>query len=78
MSITVRTAAAGDGAILHAMVRELAISHGHEHDFTALPSDYERFLCDPAAVNGALIADKAALRAGAGDEIALLPPVSGG
>ena len=56
MSITVRTAAAGDGAILHAMVRELAISHGHEHDFTALPSDYERFLCDPAAVNGALIA----------------------
>lgn len=31
-----------------------------------------------AAVNGALLADKAALRAGEGDEIALLPPVSGG
>lgn len=30
------------------------------------------------AVNGALLADKAALRAGDGDEIALLPPVSGG
>lgn len=30
------------------------------------------------AVNGALLADKAALQAGAGDEIALLPPVSGG
>jgi molybdopterin synthase sulfur carrier subunit len=30
------------------------------------------------AVNGALLADKAALAAGAGDEIALLPPVSGG
>ncbi len=30
------------------------------------------------AVNGALIADKAAVTAGDGDEIALLPPVSGG
>ena len=30
------------------------------------------------AVNGALLADKAALAAQAGDEIALLPPVSGG
>ncbi|MCL6250653.1 MoaD/ThiS family protein [Altererythrobacter sp. KTW20L] len=30
------------------------------------------------AVNGALLADKAALQARAGDEVALLPPVSGG
>ncbi|MFC3098794.1 MoaD/ThiS family protein [Alteraurantiacibacter palmitatis] len=30
------------------------------------------------AVNGALLADKAALQAGEGDEVALLPPVSGG
>lgn len=30
------------------------------------------------AVNGALLADKAALKATAGDEVALLPPVSGG
>lgn len=30
------------------------------------------------AVNGALLADKAALSAEAGDEVALLPPVSGG
>ncbi|MFN3990004.1 MAG: MoaD/ThiS family protein [Erythrobacter sp.] len=30
------------------------------------------------AVNGALIADKASLAAQAGDEVALLPPVSGG
>lgn len=30
------------------------------------------------AVNGALLADKAALTASDGDEIALLPPVSGG
>ena len=30
------------------------------------------------ALNGALLADKSALQAGEGDEIALLPPVSGG
>lgn len=30
------------------------------------------------ALNGALVADKASLQAGEGDEIALLPPVSGG
>jgi molybdopterin synthase sulfur carrier subunit len=30
------------------------------------------------AVNGELLADKAALSAGDGDEVALLPPVSGG
>lgn len=30
------------------------------------------------AVNGSLLTDKAGLQAGAGDEIALLPPVSGG
>lgn len=30
------------------------------------------------AVNGALLADKSALAAGQGDEIAFLPPVSGG
>lgn len=30
------------------------------------------------AVNGALLADKTTLTAAAGDEVALLPPVSGG
>ena len=30
------------------------------------------------AVNGAVLADKTALRAADGDEVALLPPVSGG
>ena len=30
------------------------------------------------AVNGALLADKTTLDAGEGDEVALLPPVSGG
>lgn len=47
----------------------------------ALPQALAEAAEDPrnrVAVNGALIADKAALQAGAGDEIALLPPVSGG
>jgi len=30
------------------------------------------------AVNGTVLADKSTLRAGDGDEVALLPPVSGG
>lgn len=55
MSISVRAAAAGDGHLLHAMVRELALSHGHAADFTAAPEDYERFLADPQAINGAII-----------------------
>ena len=47
----------------------------------ALPEALAAALSDPrnrVALNGALLADKAALRAGEGDEIALLPPVSGG
>lgn len=47
----------------------------------ALPVALADIIDDPrnrVAVNGALLADKAALQAGAGDEIALLPPVSGG
>ncbi len=47
----------------------------------ALPEALAEAAEDPrnrVAVNGALIADKAALQAGEGDEIALLPPVSGG
>ena len=55
MSISVRAAAAGDGRILHAMVHELARNHGHTADFTAAPEDYERFLADPQAINGAII-----------------------
>ena len=48
---------------------------------SALPEGLAATLDDPrnrVAVNGALLADKTALRAGDGDEIALLPPVSGG
>ena len=47
----------------------------------ALPDALADVLDDPKnriALNGALLADKAALQAGEGDEIALLPPVSGG
>lgn len=46
-----------------------------------LPEPLAEAAQDPrnrVAVNGALLADKAALQAAAGDEIALLPPVSGG
>lgn len=47
----------------------------------ALPEALAAAADDPrnrVAVNGALLADKAALQAAEGDEIALLPPVSGG
>ncbi len=47
----------------------------------ALPAALGEAAQDPrnrVAVNGALLADKAALSAADGDEIALLPPVSGG
>ncbi len=47
----------------------------------ALPSALAEAIEDPRvriAVNGALLANKAKLQANAGDEIALLPPVSGG
>jgi len=47
----------------------------------ALPAPVAQALQGPRtriAVNGALLADKAALAAGEGDEVALLPPVSGG
>ncbi|MBU7581022.1 MAG: MoaD/ThiS family protein [Porphyrobacter sp.] len=47
----------------------------------ALPTPLAEALDDPrvrVAVNGALLPDKMKLQANAGDEIALLPPVSGG
>ncbi len=47
----------------------------------AMPEALAAVLDDPknrAALNGALLADKTLLQAGEGDEIALLPPVSGG
>jgi molybdopterin synthase sulfur carrier subunit len=47
----------------------------------ALPPALAEAVDDPKnriALNGALLADKAGLQAAAGDEIALLPPVSGG
>ncbi|WP_421694752.1 GNAT family N-acetyltransferase [Aestuariivirga sp.] len=56
MTITIRAAAAGDGAILHTMVHALVVHHGYEEGFAATPADYERFLADPHANNGALLA----------------------
>lgn len=57
----------------------------HELDWeglkAALPPALAEAIEDPrvrVAVNGALLPNKAKLQAGAGDEIALLPPVSGG
>ncbi len=47
----------------------------------ALPPALAEAIGDPrnrVALNGALLADKAGLQAGEGDEVALLPPVSGG
>ena len=47
----------------------------------ALPFALAEALEDPrvrVAINGALLPNKMKLQAGAGDEIALLPPVSGG
>jgi GNAT superfamily N-acetyltransferase len=57
MTITIRPAVAGDGPTLIAMVRELAVHHDYEAYFTATPADYERFLADPNAINGAIIAE---------------------
>ncbi len=56
MSLMIRAARAEDGAALHAMVRELAVNHGHETDFTARVEDFEAFLGDPHAINGAYLA----------------------
>lgn len=47
----------------------------------ALPEGLAAAIEDPrvrVAINGALLPNKTRLQAGAGDEIALLPPVSGG
>lgn len=47
----------------------------------ALPSALGEAVEDPrnrVALNGALLADKTQLQAADGDEVALLPPVSGG
>lgn len=56
MSLIIREAGPGDGAVLHAMARELASHHGHAAGFTARPEDFEAFLAAPQPVGGALIA----------------------
>ena len=56
MSIEIRAAAPGDGALLHRVIGELARHHGRAADFTALPEDYERFLVDERDISGAFLA----------------------
>lgn len=53
----------------------LALLEGHLNPAIAAAAGDER---TKLAVNGAVLADKRTLAAGDGDEIALLPPVSGG
>lgn len=55
MSLVIREAVPGDGAILHAMSRELASHHGVP--FSAGAEDFESFLASPQPVGGALIAE---------------------
>lgn len=55
MSLVIRDAVPGDGAILHGMARELAAHHGVA--FKAHPADFESFLSSPNPVGGALIAE---------------------
>lgn len=71
---------------------KLADLAGEDHRQLAAPIDWAGLLAALAgplrdavlqdrtriAVNGALLADKTTLAAAAGDEVALLPPVSGG
>jgi GNAT superfamily N-acetyltransferase len=57
MSLAIRPARPGDGAVIHAMALELARSHGHEDDFAASPEDFETALFQPGAIVGALIAE---------------------
>jgi len=54
--IVVRAAQPGDGAVLHGMVRELALHHGEIEHFQSSPADFEAALFQPNAMIGALIA----------------------
>lgn len=56
MSIDIRAARPGDGAMLHAMIRELALHHGADAYFTSVPEDFDRMLADPRDICGALLA----------------------
>jgi len=62
--MAIRPVRPGDGAALHEMVKTLAISHGHETEFTAKPDDYERALFQPNPVIGAFLAEVSGVPAG--------------
>ena len=55
--ITVRPIAAGEGALLHAMIRSLADSHGQLDHLEATPRMLEAALAEPHGVVGCLIAE---------------------
>ncbi|MCX7348336.1 MAG: GNAT family N-acetyltransferase [Alphaproteobacteria bacterium] len=73
MTISIRAARTGDGPILHAMIRELAVHHGSEKEFVARPEDYEIFLSNPHALNGALVAEWNGQAAGCATWLSVLP-----
>jgi GNAT superfamily N-acetyltransferase len=54
--IAVRPAGPGDGAMLHAMVRELAAHHGEIDHFHSRPEDFEAALFSEGSFVSALIA----------------------
>ena len=62
--IAVRAVRPGDGAALHAMVKALAVSHGHEKEFVATPESYEAALFCPNPVIGAFLAEVGGVPAG--------------
>lgn len=69
------------GAPSLALPLSLSAELGWENLKAALPPLLAEAIEDPkvrVAVNGALVPNKHKLQANAGDEIALLPPVSGG
>lgn len=57
MTVSIRTAVPGDGAVLHGMIRELAVSHGNEKYFQTQPGDLDRALADRNGIVAALIAE---------------------
>lgn len=54
--IEVRPARPGDGAVLHNLVRELALHHGEGDNFRSAPADFEAALFHPQSFIGALVA----------------------
>ncbi len=56
MSVAVRAFQPGDGAVIHAMVEALAISHGEQEHFKALADDFEAAFFAADAIIGGFLA----------------------